>query len=104
MFRKRRKTDTRKEKGIRFSASPKGETEEEDIPNVSDEHMPWGLIRVLLNISDELHDGTSHEIWLINLELVTDGGHVFLEDQRHPQAGLVMVFFHICSPLVWGFL
>jgi len=47
-----------------------------------------------LDALDELHDGTSHEVGFIDLVSVTDGGHVFLEGQRHPQAGLVRVFRH----------
>ena len=34
---------------------------------ISEKHMTRGLIGVLLDVSDELHDGTSHEVWLINL-------------------------------------
>ena len=56
--------------------------------------MPCGVIWVLLDVSDKLHDGTPHKVTLVDLELVTDGGHVFLEGQRHPQAGLVRVFNH----------
>jgi hypothetical protein len=47
-----------------------------------------------LDALDELHDGTSHEVTLVDLVSVTDGGHVFLEGQRHPQASLVGVFGH----------
>ena len=56
--------------------------------------MTWGLIWVSIQVSDELHDGTSHEVTLIYLVSVTDGGHVFLEGQRHPQACLVGMFSH----------
>ena len=56
----------------------------EGCPSVtSEKHMTWGLIGVSLDVIDELHDGTSHEVTLINLISVTDGGHVFLEGQRH---------------------
>ena len=61
---------------------------------ISEKHMTWGLIGVLLDVSDELHDGTSHEVTLIDTISVTDGGHVFLEGQRHPQAGLIWMFGH----------
>ena len=60
----------------------------------SEKHMTWGLIRVLLDVSDELHNGTSHEVWLIDSISDTDGGHVFLEGQRHPQASLIWMFGH----------
>ena len=60
----------------------------------SEKHMAWGLIRVLLNVSDKLHDGTSHEVWFIDSISVTDDGHVFLEGHRHPQAGLIWMFGH----------
>jgi len=67
----------------------------EGCPSVtSEKHMTWGLIGVPLDVSDELNDGTSHEVWFINLVSVTDGGHVFLEGQRHPQASLVWMFGH----------
>ena len=67
----------------------------EGYPSItSDEHLTWILIWVLLDVGDELHDGTSHEVRFIDLVSVTDGGHVFLEGQRHPQAGLVRVFGH----------
>ena len=67
----------------------------ERCPSVtSEKHMRWGLIRVLLDVSDELHDGTSHKVRLINSISVTDSGHVFLEGQRHPQASLVRMFCH----------
>ena len=45
----------------------------------SEKHMTRGLIGVLIEVGDELHDGTSHEVTLIDLVSVTDGGHVFLE-------------------------
>ena len=52
----------------------------EGCPSVtSEKHMTRGLIGVLLDVSDELHDGTSHEVTLIDLVSVTYGGHVFLE-------------------------
>ena len=71
----------------------------EGYPSVtSEKHMTWGLIGVSVHGGNELNDGTSHEVWFINLVTVTDGGHVFLEGQRHPQAGLVRVFGH------WQFL
>ncbi len=46
---------------------------------ISEKHMRRGLIRVLLDVGDELHNGTSHEVTLIDSISVTDGGHVFLE-------------------------
>jgi hypothetical protein len=49
----------------------------------SEKHMTRGLIGVLLDVSDKLHDGTSHEVTLVNLVTVTDGGHIFFERQRH---------------------
>ena len=58
----------------------------------SEKHMTRGLVWVLLDVSDELHDGTSHEVTLVNLVTVTDGGHVFLEGQRHPQGGQITQF------------
>lgn len=61
---------------------------------ISDEHISWGLIWVLLDVGNELHDGTSHEVTLIDSISVTDGGYVLFEGQRHPQAGLVRVFGH----------
>jgi len=67
----------------------------EGYPSVtSEKHMTWILIWVSLDVGDELHDGTSHEVWLIDLITVTDGGHVFLEGQRHSQASLVRMFGH----------
>ena len=47
-----------------------------------------------MDVGDELHDGTSHEVTLIDSISVTDGGHVFLEGHRHPQAGLIWMFGH----------
>ena len=47
-----------------------------------------------MDVSDELHDGTSHEVTLIDTISVTDGGHVFLEGHRHPQASLIWMFGH----------
>ena len=61
---------------------------------IAENHMTRGLIGVLLAVGDELHDGTSREITLVNLVSVTDGGHIFLEGQRHPQAGLIWMFGH----------
>ena len=67
----------------------------EGYPSVtSEKHMTRGLVWVSLDVSDELHDGTSHEVTLVNLVTVTDDGHVFLEGQRHPQAGLIWMFGH----------
>jgi general stress protein CsbA len=60
----------------------------------SEKYMTWCLVRVLLDVSDELHDGTSHEVWFINRVSVTDGGLVFLEGQRHSQVGLIWMFGH----------
>ena len=52
----------------------------EGCPSVTlEKHVTWGLIGILLDVSDELNDGTSHEVTLINLVSVTDGGHIFLE-------------------------
>ena len=52
----------------------------EGYPSISlEKHVSRVLIWVLLNVSDKLHDGTSHEVTLINLVSVTDGGHVFLQ-------------------------
>ena len=47
-----------------------------------------------MDVGNELHNGTSHEVTLINSISVTDGGHIFLEGQRHPQAGLIWMFGH----------
>jgi hypothetical protein len=47
-----------------------------------------------LDVGDELYDGASHEVRFVDLVSVTDGGHIFLEGQWHPQAGLVGVFGH----------
>jgi hypothetical protein len=67
----------------------------EGCPSVtSEKHMTWGLIGVSLDVSDELHNGTSHEVTLIDSISVTDGGHVLFEGQRHPQAGLIWMFGH----------
>ena len=63
----------------------------------SEKHMTWSLIRVLLDVSDELHDGTSHEVWFIDSISVTDGGHVFFKCLGHTQACLVRVFLHISN-------
>ncbi len=56
--------------------------------------MTWSLIWVSLDVSYKLHDGTSHQIWFIDSISVTDGGHVFLEGQRHSQASLIWMFGH----------
>ena len=56
--------------------------------------MTLGLIRFLLDVGDELHDGTSHKITLVNLVSVTNCGHVFLAGPQHPQASLIRVFCH----------
>jgi hypothetical protein len=67
----------------------------EGCPGVtSEEHVPWGLIWVLFDVLDELDNRFTHQVWFIDLELIRDGGHVFLEGQRHPQASLVRVFGH----------
>jgi hypothetical protein len=45
----------------------------EGYPSVtSEKHMTRGLIGVLLDVSDKLHDGTSHEVTLVNLVTVTE--------------------------------
>ena len=59
-----------------------------------EKHMPCGVIWVLLDVSDKLHYGTPHKVTLVDLVTITDCSHVFLEGQRHPQAGLVRVFNH----------
>ena len=51
---------------------------------ILEKHMTRGLIGILLDVGDELHDRTSHEVTLIDLASVTDGGHVFLEGKGHP--------------------
>ena len=61
---------------------------------VSDEHIPWGLIWVSFDVLYELDDCLSHEVRLVNVIFVTNGGHFFLEGQRHSQAGLVWMFDH----------
>ena len=58
----------------------------------SDVHVPRILIWVLLDVGDELHDGTSHEVTLVDMVSVTNGGHVFLQGQRHPQGGQITQF------------
>ena len=57
-------------------------------------YMTWGLIWVLLNVCDELHNGTFREVTLIDSISVTDGGHVFLGGQRHSKASLAGMFDH----------
>ena len=56
------------------------------------------LVWVSFDVLNELDDCFTHQIRFIDLELVADGGHVFLEGQRHSQASLVRVFDHIKSP------
>ena len=45
----------------------------------SDEHVSWVLVWVSFDVLNELDDCFTHQVRFIDLELVTDGGHVFLE-------------------------
>ena len=52
----------------------------EGYPSVtSDEHVSWVLVWVSFDVLNELDDCFTHQIRFIDLELVTDGGHVFFE-------------------------
>ena len=63
--------------------------------DASDEHvLARFIVWIFLHWLNTLCNRTAHEIWLIDLVTITDCSHVFLEGQRHPQAGLVRVFNH----------
>ena len=52
----------------------------EGYPSIpSNEYIPWGLIRVSFDVLYELDDCLSHEVRLVNVIFVTDGGHILLE-------------------------
>ena len=52
------------------------------------------LVWVSFDVLNELDDCFTHQVRFIDSILVADGGHVFLEGQRHSQASLVRVFDH----------
>ena len=64
------------------------------VSDVSDEHVPRCILGIGANVGDEVCDCFSHQVWIGDLILVTDGGHVFFEGQRHPQASLIWMFGH----------
>ena len=61
----------------------------------SDEHQLPIILWVRIDGLNELGYRTSHQVGLINVIFVTNGGHLVLEGQRHSQAGLVWVFDHM---------
>jgi len=68
------------------------------ISDVSDEHGLPIVLWIRIDGLNELGYRTSHQVRLVNVIFVTDGGHVFFEGQRHSQASLVGMFDHIKSP------
>ena len=66
-----------------------------DLSDASDEHQLPIVFRVLSVGLDELRNCTSHKVGLIYLKIVTDGGHLVLEEDRETKTGLVVVFLHM---------
>ena len=61
----------------------------------SDEHQLPIILWVRIDGLDELGYRTSHQVGLIDLVVVTDGGHFVLEEGRESKTGLVVVFLHM---------
>ena len=65
-----------------------------DLSDASDEHIlpiVFWIVSVFLN---ELTDCTTHQVGLVDLVVVADGGHLFLEDFWKSETGLVFIFLH----------
>ena len=60
----------------------------------SDEHQLPIILWVRIDGLNELGYRTSHQVGLIDLIVVADGGHLVLEESRESQACLVVVFLH----------
>ena len=67
---------------------------EYEYPFQSHEHQ-FPIIRwVRIDGLNELDDCFSHQVGLIDLIVVTDGGHLVFEEGRESKTGLVVVFLH----------
>jgi len=64
------------------------------ISDLSDEHQLPIVLRVLSVGLDELRDCTTHQVGLVDLVGVTDGGHLVFEDFWKFETGLVFLFLH----------
>ena len=62
------------------------------LSDLSDEHILPIVLRVLSVGLNELTDCTTHQVGLVDLIGVADGGHLFLEDFWKSDASLVWVF------------
>ena len=65
------------------------------VSDVSDKQQLPIIRWVRIDGLNELDNCFSHQVGLVNVIFVTNGGHFVLEGQRHPQAGLVWVFDHM---------
>ena len=67
---------------------------EYEYPFQSHEHQ-FPIIRwVRIDGLNELDDCFTHQVGLIDLIVVTDGGHLVFEEGRESKTGLVVVFLH----------
>ena len=60
----------------------------------SHEHQFPIILWVRIDGLNELDDCLPHEVRLVNVIFVTNGGHLVFEKGRESQAGLVVVFLH----------
>ena len=65
-----------------------------DLSDLSNEHILPIILWILSVFLTELTDCASHQVGMVDLILVADGGHLFLEDFWKSQTGLVWVFLH----------
>ena len=76
-----------------------------DLSDESDEHQLPIILRVVSVSLNKLRDCTTHQVGLVDLMFLTDGGHLIFEDFWKSYASLVFIFLHsIFSPYsIWNF-
>ena len=64
------------------------------VSDLSDEHQLPIIRWIRIDVLNELDNCFTHQIGLIDLIVIADVGHLFLEKDRESQTGLVVVFLH----------
>ena len=65
-----------------------------DLSDASDEHQ-LPIVLWILGVSlNELTDCTTHQVGLVDLIGVADGGHLVLKDFWKSETGLAFIFLH----------
>ena len=73
-----------------------------DLSDLSNEHILPVILWILSVFLTELTDCASHQVGMVDLILVADGGHLFLEDFWKSQTCLDGMFLHSgFSPVIY---